>query len=231
MPTPVHTPIKAWAEDERPREKMLQYGPTVLSNSELLAIIINNGSGAKSAVDLAREVLQLAENQLLQLQKLGIKDLEKIKGIGRAKAIAIKAALELARRQQSEVFAENPCLLTSRDVAEYVKVKFPNLTQEHFIAIYLNAKRKPLGFDIVSSGGMTSTIVDIRIILRRALEEKATSIILSHNHPSGESQPSTQDIYITKKLQQAASLMDISVNDHVIIGETKHYSFADEGML
>ena len=226
-----HTPIKDWAEDDRPREKMLRYGPGSLGLSELLAILINNGSKRKSAIDLARDVMQLGQNNLHQMARLGVSELQKVKGIGPAKAIVIKAALELAVRKEQTAFEDRPLLAASNDVRRYLQKRLQDEEREVFLVVFLNRANKVIRDEIMSTGGMHSTVVDVRIILRRALEEKACGIILSHNHPSGSCRPSLQDRQVTRKIKDAALLMDILVIDHVIISEDKVYSFADEGEL
>ncbi|MCX8019598.1 MAG: DNA repair protein RadC [Chitinophagaceae bacterium] len=223
--------IKHWAKDDRPREKMLQHGADALSNSELLAILIQNGTRQKSAVDLAKEILTMCKNNLLLLGRLSLKDLMKIKGIGKAKAIMIAAALELGRRRQVSELPYSHSIKSSADVAEFLKIKFWDLRHEVFAVIFLNRANKILHWEVISEGGITGTVVDPRIIMRRALEENAVQIILCHNHPSGNVQPSAADKDITKKIKEAAKLLDITLLDHLIVGEAGYYSFADEGLL
>ncbi len=225
------TSIKTWAEDDRPREKLLTKGSASLSNSELLAILINNGSKDKTAVDLAKEILRLGQDNLNELGKLTLKELQQIKGIGIAKAITIAAALELGRRRQAAATLEKTAVMSSRDIAEYLKAKLKDYTHEVFAVIFLNQANKINHFEIISSGGITGTVADPRIILRKALEEEATSIVLSHNHPSGSLKPSRADEEITKKIKAAALYFDIKVIDHIIVSEEGYYSFADEGIL
>ncbi len=223
--------IKHWAKDDRPREKLLLNGAENLSNSELLAILIHNGSREKSAVDLAKEVLKLGKDNLSELGRLSIKELMKIKGIGEAKAITIAAALELGRRRQSANPLQKTIISTSRDIAGYLQVRLKDYRHEVFAVLFLNRANKINHFEIISEGGITGTVADPRVILRKALEEDAVNIILCHNHPSGSLKPSRADEQLTTKIKEAARLLDIAVIDHIIVSETGYYSFADEGLL
>lgn len=223
--------IKQWAKDDRPREKLLMKGAESLSNSELLAILIQNGNKEKTAVDLAKEVLKLGQDNLIQLGKLSLKDLMKIKGIGEAKAIAITAALELGRRRQAEAPLYKTGILSSSDIAEFLQVKLKDHRHEVFAVMYLNRANKINHFEIISTGGITGTVADPRIILRKALEHDAVNIILCHNHPSGSLKPSRADEQLTAKIKEAARLLDLNVLDHLIVSENGYYSFADEGLL
>jgi DNA repair protein RadC len=223
--------IKNWAQDDRPREKMEKHGAAVLSNAELLAIIINNGSKEKSAVDLAKEILNLGHNNLDELGKLTIKDLQKIKGIGVAKAISITAALEIGRRRTATESLERIKLQNSKQFAEYLRHLLKDYLHEVFAVVFLNNSYKIKNFKIISNGGITGTVADPRIILKQALEENATHILLCHNHPSGNLQPSQADINITNKIKQAASYFDIKLLDHIIVSDEGHYSFADNSLL
>jgi len=223
--------IKQWAIDDRPREKLLAKGPAVLSNSELLAILILNGTGGKSAVELAQDVLRLGKDNLNELGKLSIKELTKIKGIGEAKAITIIAAMELGRRRQAVASIEKTIVTSSADVATYLQMSLRDYKHEVFAVIYLNRSNKINDFKIISEGGITGTVADPRIILKKALEEDAVSIILCHNHPSGSLKPSRADEELTHKIKEAAKYFDIKVLDHLIVGDDGYYSFADEGIL
>ncbi len=223
--------IKHWSKDDRPREKLLLSGAENLSNSELLAILIQNGTREKTAIDLAREILKLGKDNLGELGKLSTRELMKIKGIGPAKAIILTAALELGRRRQVTNPREKQIISTSSDIARYLQVKLQDYRHEVFAVLFLNRANKVNHFEIVSEGGITGTVADPRIILRRALEENAVSIILCHNHPSGSLRPSRADEQLTGKLKEAARLLDISVIDHIIVSENGYYSFADEGLL
>ena len=224
-------PITSWASDERPREKLLKHGIGVLSNAELIALLINNGSKNKSAVDLAKEILQLGDNNLNELGRLSLKEFQKVKGIGEAKSISVAAALELGRRRQAGELVTRTKVQSSKDIADYLRVHFRDLNHEVFAVVYLNRANKIMNFEVVSQGGITGTVADTRIILKKALEAKATSIVLCHNHPSGNLMPSKADEDLTNKIKQAALLLDIKVLDHLIVSEEGYYSFADEGNL
>jgi DNA repair protein RadC len=223
--------IKEWAKDDRPREKLLLNGAENLSNSELLAILIHNGSKEKTAVDLAKEVLRLGHNNLNELGKLTINELTKIKGIGEAKAITIAAALELGRRRHGTLPLEKTIVKKSNDVATFLQTKLKDYQHEVFAVLYLNRANKINHFEIVSEGGITGTVADPRIILRKALEQNATTLILCHNHPSGNLKPSKADELLTSKIKSAAQLLDINVSDHIIVSEDGYFSFADEGII
>lgn len=223
--------IKQWAKDDRPREKLLSNGAENLSNSELLAILIHNGTKEKTAVDLAKDILKLGKDNLNELGKLSVKELMKIKGIGEAKAITIVAALELGRRRQASATLEKSVVNSSSDIAGYLQTRLKDYRHEVFAVLFLNRANKINHFEIVSEGGITGTVADPRVILKKALEEDAVSIILCHNHPSGSLKPSRADEELTNKIKEAASYLDIKVLDHVIVSDEGYYSFADEGML
>jgi DNA repair protein RadC len=223
--------IKKWAKDDRPREKLLRKNPSTLSDSELLAILIRNGNPEKNAIELAKELLRLGKNNLNELGKVTIPEMMRIKGIGLVKAITISAALELGRRRQASLSMEKPIVKSSRDIATYLQALFRDLPHEVFAVAYLNRGNRINHFEIISTGGITGTVADPRIILKRALLEDAVSLIFCHNHPSGNLQPSKADLELTKKLKGAANLFDISLFDHIIVGENGYYSFADSGML
>lgn len=223
--------IKQWSKDDRPREKLLSAGAENLSNSELVAILIRNGTLQKTAVDLAKEVLKLGKDNLVEMGKLSVKELMKIKGIGEAKAITITAALELGRRRQAAAPLEKHIAGSSGDIARYLQIKLKDHRHEVFAVLFLNRANKINHFEIISEGGITGTVADPRIILRKALEEDAVNIILCHNHPSGSLKPSRADEELTKKIKEAARLFDIAVIDHIIVSEDGYYSFADEGIL
>ena len=223
--------IKQWAKDDRPREKLLMKGAESLSDSELLAILIVNGTRSKTAIDLAKEILILGKNNLPELGKLSVKELMKIKGIGEAKAITIVAALEIGRRRQAMNYREKAVMTSSSDVANYLQSLLKDYRHEVFAVLFLNRANKINHFQIVSEGGITGTVADPRIILKKALEEDAVSIILCHNHPSGSLKPSGADQELTKKIKEAAKFFDIKVLDHLIVSDAGYYSFADEGIL
>ena len=228
---PEKTTIKQWAKDDRPREKLLSKNPNSLSNAELIAILLQSGTRDHSALDLAKKVQKLAKNNLQELNKLTVKELMTIKGIGQAKAVTIVAALELGRRAQAEKALELPKVKGSRQVVTYLQAQLKDYTQEVFGVLYLNNAGRIQHFEILSQGGFTSTIVDIRLVLGKALTEKAISIILCHNHPSGSLQPSPQDKELTFKLRAAANMHGINVLDHVIVSQEGYFSFADAGLL
>lgn len=224
-------PIKSWPVDDRPREKMQAKGAAALSNSELLAILINNGNKKKSALQIAKDILLVGQNNLDELGKLSLKDLQKINGIGIAKAITIAAAMELGRRRMNSDFLNKTIVRSSGEIANYLKSVLKDHPHEVFAVLFLNRANKILHFEIVSSGGLTGTVADPRIILKKALETGATSIVLSHNHPSGSLKPSRADEELTQKIRQAAMYLDIKVLDHIIVSDEGYFSFADEGLL
>ncbi|HMC98772.1 MAG TPA: DNA repair protein RadC, partial [Ferruginibacter sp.] len=195
------------------------------------AILINNGNKNKSALDLAKEVLSRSQNNLTELSKKNTNELQEVTGIGAAKAVTICAALELGRRSQASAALNKPLVRSSRDIAEYLRAVLKDHTYEVFAVIFLNRANKINHFEIISKGGLTGTIADPRVILKKALESGATSIVLCHNHPSGNLQPSIADEEITKKIKAAAVYFDIKVIDHIIVSEEGYYSFADEGNL
>lgn len=223
--------IKEWAKDDRPREKLLSAGAENLSHSELLAILIHNGTREKTAVDLAKEILKLGKDNLAELGKLTVKELMKIKGIGEAKAITIAAALELGRRRHATAALEKSIVSNSGDIARFLQTKLKDHRREVFGVLFLNRANKINHFEIVSEGGITGTVADPRVILRKALEQDAVNIILCHNHPSGSLKPSRADEQLTAKIKEAAGYLDIKVLDHIIVSEDGYYSFADEGLL
>jgi DNA repair protein RadC len=223
--------IRNWAAQDRPREKLLRQGPSYLSDSELVAILIQNGTPARSALDLAKEILSLGKNNLQELGRLGPADFMKVKGIGQAKAVALSAALELGRRRLAAPFLQKIAVRNSQDMADYCRPALQDLNHEVFLVAYLNNSNKILHHEIISRGGLTSTVADPRIILKKALEENAVNIVLCHNHPSGNLKPSKADEELTRKIREAARLFDIKVLDHLIISQEGYFSFADEGLL
>ncbi len=225
------TSIKNWAEDDRPREKLLLKGKHSLSNAELIAILLGSGSKELSAVDLAKKILNFLNDNLIELSKLSVTDLMKFRGIGQAKAISIIAALELGKRRRSEDVLEKEKITSSRDAFEVFQGILSDSQYEEFWMLLLNKANKIIKKINISEGGISGTVADPKKIFKLALENNASSIILSHNHPSGNIQPSDSDLKLTKKLVDAGKLLDISVLDHLIIGDEKYYSFADENML
>ncbi len=225
------TSIKNWAVDDRPREKLLGKGKESLSDSELLAILIGSGNKNKSAVELAKDVLALGKNNLNELGKVSLKELMTIKGIGEAKAITLAAALELGRRRQATTFLNKTFVRSSSDLAEFLKATLKDYLYEVFAVVYLNKANKINHFEIISKGGMTSTVVDPRILFKKAFEVEATSLVLCHNHPSGNLKPSRHDEELTLKIKEAGKYLDIAVIDHLIVSEEGYFSFSDEGLL
>lgn len=223
--------IKQWSKDERPREKLLSSGAENLSNPELLAILLHHGTRDKTALDLARELLKLGRDNLAELGKLTPRELMKIKGIGEAKAVAVSAALEIGRRRQVTTPPDKTAIRCSADIAAFLKARLQDLRHEVFVVLFLNRAHKINHYEVVSEGGITGTVADPRIILKRAVEENAVSIILCHNHPSGSLKPSRADEQLTEKIRQAAAYLDITVLDHIIVSDSGYYSFADEGLL
>ena len=223
--------IKHWAEGDRPREKLLHKGKTALSDAELIAILIGSGNREESAVELSKRILLTAENSLNELGKFSVKQLMKFKGIGEAKAISIVAALELGRRRRGEEALQRKQITSSDSVFEVMQPILGDLNHEEFWIIYLNNSNKILQKIQLSKGGITGTLVDIRLAFKNALEIGATSIILAHNHPSGTLVPSTADKQLTQKLKIAGESLDIKILDHLIVTQKSYFSFADEGLL
>jgi DNA repair protein RadC len=225
-----HFPITNWSEDDRPREKLMLKGKSVLSDAELIAILIGSGSRNESAVDLSKRILASADN-LNVLGKMSISQLMNFKGIGEAKAITIIAALELGRRRRVEDAVELIKITSSKRVFEIMQPIIGELPHEEFWVLFLNNSNKVISKSQLSKGGISGTIVDVRLVFKLALENGATGLILCHNHPSGNLQPSDADRKITKKIIQAGDSLDVKVLDHLIITETKYYSFVDEGIF
>ena len=223
--------IKHWAEDDRPREKLLLKGKAALSDAELIAILIGSGNKELSAVDLSKHILNSVHDNLIELSKLDVVDLIKFKGIGQAKAISIIAALELGKRRRYSEAVKREKILCSKDIFEIMQSVLSDVNYEQFWILLLNNSNKILKKENISMGGLTSTIVDPKKIYKKALENNAASIILCHNHPSGNVKPSEADIKLTKKLREAGKLMDLPILDHIIVGIENYFSFADEGIL
>ncbi|AUP80327.1 RadC family protein [Flavivirga eckloniae] len=227
----VSFPIKNWSQGDQPREKLQYKGREILSDAELVAILIGSGNKDESAVALSKRILASVDNNLSELGKLSIMELMEFKGIGEAKAITIAAALELGRRRRGEEALEKNKITSSRSVFELMQPKIGELRHEEFWIIYLNNSNKVIQKNQLSKGGITGTLVDVRLVLKNALEVGATGLILTHNHPSGALKPSQADIQITSKLKKAAQSIDIKVLDHLIITEKAYFSFADETLL
>ncbi len=221
--------IKDWAVEDRPREKLVKKGVQSLSDAEIIAILIGSGSRNESAVELSKKVLKLANNNLNELGKLNIPDLTKMKGIGEAKAITILAALELGRRRKISEIITKKKITQSKDIFELFQPILGDLPYEEFWILLLNRSNRIIEKLKISQGGVSGTVIDIKIILKQAIEKLASSIILCHNHPSGNRKPSNSDDSITKKLKKGAELLDIQVLDHIIIADVEYYSYADEG--
>lgn len=226
-----HLNIKSWAEEDRPREKLLIKGKAALSDAELLGILIGTGIQKMTAIDIAKIILQSVQNDLNKLAKLTVKDLAKFKGIGEAKAITIVSALELGRRKKDKETIEKPCIRSSMDAYEVLKPYMLDLPHEEFWIILLNRANQVIKCEKISSGGVSGTVADPKMIFKSALEHLASSIILSHNHPSGNLSPSQADKDLTKKLRAAGNNLDISVLDHLIFTDKNYFSFADEGIF
>ncbi|MBU0941889.1 MAG: DNA repair protein RadC [Bacteroidetes bacterium] len=224
-------PITNWSEDDKPREKLMLKGKSVLSDAELIAILIGSGSRSESAVELSKRILKSVDNNLNALGKLSIGQLMLFKGIGEAKAISIIAAMELGRRRRTEDAVELTKVTSSKVIFEIMQPIIGELPHEEFWIIYLNNSNKILAKSQLSKGGITGTLVDVRIVFKSALEMGATSLILCHNHPSGTLVPSDADKHITKKLKIAGDSLEIKVLDHLIITETNYFSFVDEGVF
>ncbi|MFT4202770.1 MAG: DNA repair protein RadC [Chitinophagaceae bacterium] len=224
--------IKNWAEDDRPREKLLSKGKSVLSDAELLAIIINNGTRDESAVQVCKRLLLAVDNSLDRLARLSVQEILrlKVKGIGPAKAIAIVSALELGVRRDAST-KKKEVIGCSEDAAQYLKAKFQHLSEEVFIVLYLNNANKINHLEMVSHGGRLGTVVDVQVILKKALEHNAVKMVCAHNHPSGALRPSQADKDLTRKIAKAAALLDIALIDHIIVSDSGFFSFADEGLM
>jgi DNA repair protein RadC len=227
---PLHA-ITAWAEEDRPREKMLLKGRQALSDAELLAILLGSGSVGESAVALAQRILGTVGNNLHELGKCSLRDLQKFKGVGEAKAISVAAALELGRRRQLSDLRERPRVSTSRDAYQAIAPLLADLHHEEFWLLLLNKANEVFARERLSTGGTAGTVVDLKMVLKAALNARAAGIIAVHNHPSGNLQPSQADLDLTKKLRQAGDLLDLPLLDHLIVSERGYFSFADEGRL
>ena len=223
--------IKNWATDDRPREKMIAKGKASLSNAELIAVLIGSGQGGQSAVDLAREILSDCGDSLAELSRLSFEELTRHKGIGTAKAISIMAALELGKRRSITMPEERQPITQSKEAYECFLTLIDDPTKENFMVAYLNQGNHLLKAERISTGGLTATLADPKVIFKNALLKEATAIIIRHNHPSGTANPSKEDKLLTKKLIFAGKMMDITVLDHIIIGDHKYYSFAENGLM
>jgi DNA repair protein RadC len=230
----VHKPstsIRNWEKSDQPQEKLLQHGASVLTDAELLALLIRTGNRERSAVDLSRALLHHCGQDLNRLSKLNVLDLQHVKGIGRTKSIILTAAFELARRKISIGSLNKKTVRSSKDVADFLKLHLSDLPYEVFAVVLLNRANRIIHFEVISKGGITGTVADPRIILKLALLHGATGIILSHNHPSGNLQPSQADDQVTRNIQKAAEFMDIKLLDHLIVSDDGYYSYVDAGLL
>jgi DNA repair protein RadC len=223
--------ITDWAVEDRPREKLIQNGTSSLSDAELLAILISSGTKTKSAVDLGRELLAMVNNNLNNLGKLSIADLKKIHGIGNARAVTISAALELGRRRKLTEIPDVLQIKCSKDVADIFQPLLSDLLHEEFWILFLNRSNRVINRMKLSQGGISGTVTDVRMVMKKAIEYLASGIIVCHNHPSGNLNPSESDSKITQKIKEAGNLLDVQLLDHLIISDKDYYSFADNGML
>lgn len=223
--------IKTWAEEDRPREKLNLKGKNVLSDAELIAILIGSGNKNDSAVELSKKILASINNDLNKLGKLSISDLTQFNGIGEAKAISIIAALELGRRRKYSKITKKPIIKSSKDAYNIIADVLIDLPHEEFWVLYLNRKNEVIKKENISKGGLSGTIADSKIIFKSSIEQLASAIILCHNHPSGSLKPSSADITLTKKLKEIGTMLDTPVLDHIIIGEKDYFSFADQELL
>lgn len=223
--------IKEWAEDDRPREKLLHKGAASLSNAELIAILIGSGNAQESAVDLSKRILDDTGQNFSKLARLTLSDLQQYKGIGEAKAITIAAALELGRRRLAEPMLENEQIKDSQSAYSIFASNLADLNYESFCVLLLNRGNRVIKVARISEGGITGTVVDQRKVFKLAIAHNATGIILGHNHPSGQLTPSSADNDLTNKMREAGKILDIPVLDHIIVGNGNYYSYADEGKL
>ena len=226
-----HLNLKALAEDDRPREKLVIKGRQSLSDAELLAILLSSGNKEETAIQLAQRMLNDNHNSINQLAKLQLNDLKKYKGVGEAKAVSILAALEIGRRRTDEGIDEKIKVNSSANAYKLLKSKLTDLPHEEFWVIYLSRYNSVIKLECISKGGVSGTVVDTKLIMKPGIECLASAIILAHNHPSGNLQPSRQDISLTKKIKEVSLYLDIIVQDHIIIGDQAYFSFADEGIL
>jgi DNA repair protein RadC len=223
--------IKSWAEEDRPREKLMLKGKAALSDAELLAILIGSGTVSVSAVELSKQILASVQHNLHELAKLSMKDLEKFKGIGEAKAITIMSALELGRRRKEADFEKRNQITCAKDAYLCLQAELMDLPYEEFWILLLNKANQVIKKVQISRGGIAGTVADVRLIMKSGIEHLASSMILVHNHPSGNLKPSQEDLLLTKKVKQAGELMDITVLDHLIFTDKGFFSFADNEML
>ncbi|MCR4965496.1 MAG: DNA repair protein RadC [Bacteroidales bacterium] len=224
-------PLADWSDQDKPREKFVQQGPSVLSDAELIAILLRTGNATENAVELSKRILATCHNSLNTLANVTLEDLRKIHGIGQVKAVTLMAAFELGRRIRAEAVEQSRVVKNSADMMELIQPKIAHLKHEEFWIILLNQAANILKMVQIGKGGLTSTTVDVRLIMQEALVQKATGIILCHNHPSGSVRPSNLDKSLTNQVKEAAALLNIRVMDHIIVSGNAYFSFADEGIL
>lgn len=223
--------IKSWAEEDRPREKLVLKGKHTLSDSELMAILIRSGSKKETAVELAKKILKKVDNDLSQLSRLSVSDLAKFHGMGEVKAITIVAALELGRRRRESEAIKKQKISSSRDVVDIMQPHLSDLSHEEFWVLLLDRANNVIRRQNISTGGVSGTVVDAKIIFKLAIDQLASGMVLCHNHPSGNNKPSEEDIKLTKKIHESSKMLDINLLDHIIIAGADFFSFADEGMI
>ena len=223
--------IKSWNEGDRPREKLVMHGANVLSDAELLAILIGTGTRNESAVDLGKKLMQGVNNNLITLNKLSLVELQKVNGIGLAKAVTIAAALELSKRRQMATVDEKRIIKASKDIYEEIGPLLRDLNHEEFWVLALNRRLRVVASKRISTGGISETIVDVRLILKFGIENNASNLVIAHNHPSGNLNPSESDLRLTSDIRQAAKYMNMPLIDHVIVADTGYFSYAEAGKL
>lgn len=223
--------ITEWAEEDRPREKLMNLGRHNLTDAELIGILLGSGNTEQNAVELARDILISVKNNLNELALLTVSDLTKFRGIGEAKAITIVSALELGRRRKESEVLKKPKITCSNDAYTQLKGELLDLAHEEFWILCLNQANTVIAKKRISTGGVAGTVVDAKVVFRSALDTKAVSLILAHNHPSGNLNPSQQDLSLTKKLKEAGETLDLRILDHLIFTNASYYSFADEGLI
>ena len=231
MDIDVNNNIKSWSPEDRPREKLLLKGKAALSDAELIAILVGTGSGTMNAVELGKKIMLSVDHNLHSLGSMTVRDLTRIKGIGQAKAVSIVAAMELGRRRKEMTPEEKPKITGSKDAFELLRAHLTDLPHEEFWVMLLNRANRMIRKVQISQGGVAGTVADPKIIFRSALEELASGIILAHNHPSGNLNPSQADIDLTKRIKEAGRMLEVQLLDHIIVAGQKYFSFADEGLL
>lgn len=223
--------LSDWSDQDKPREKFVQQGPAYLSDAELLAILLRTGTATENAVELSKRILNVCGQSLNKLSGVSLPDLRKINGIGQVKAVTLMAAFELGRRLRVEAVEQGRVIQNSAQIVELMQPKIGHLNHEEFWIVLLNPAATILKMCQIAKGGLTSTIVDVRMIMREVILHEATALVVCHNHPSGSVRPSPQDRSLTRRIQEAASLLDVKVLDHVVVSKNRYFSFADEGLL